>query len=531
MQPDKITVRTRQVNNNQGDLYYQQNRLEKIKYNAFKKPFEIEEVGKEKVSFQYNAFKMRSNMFYGSTEDDIYLRNNRKHYSHDGSMEISYDEEQGTTLFVTYIGGDAYSAPAIWRSKQIFGGADDSYYYLHRDYLGSILLITDANGNAKEKRHFDAWGKIVKLTDGNGTNLDKLTFLDRGYTGHEHLQGVKLIHMNGRLYDPNLKRFLAPDNNIQDISNTQNFNRYGYVLNNPLMYVDPSGETFDTPPNGEGSGLSDAQQGLLGGLIASAFTTLEGTDFRGFRNFIGRNFQSAVKDIVRPVREIGRFIRNLFGGSNDESTTIEYGNYNNLTNDPLAGSSNGNTVSTYGPGGSDTGGLGISEGNRQSEINQMNKQFSSFYYQNNQRVIYDKYGTKTGSNTPAITDSYMTDGKYNTYIGEAAFLSEKKLYNVMGHEKVHVGQLMSNLPHNWVKSRNKATGEIYRRDANYEYGAYKWANDKKIANKWALKSIGLYEKMGLRYYNYKNNRTKMSRLYRDLSAYTNYGHYWGIPKN
>ena len=48
--------------------------------------------------------------------------------------------------------------------------------------------------------------------------------------------------MNGRLYDPLLHRFLMPDNYIQDPYNTQNFNRYGYVLNNPLRYTDPSGE-------------------------------------------------------------------------------------------------------------------------------------------------------------------------------------------------------------------------------------------------------------------------------------------------
>lgn len=48
--------------------------------------------------------------------------------------------------------------------------------------------------------------------------------------------------MNARLYDPKLHRFLAPDNFIQDPSNSQNYNRYGYVWNNPLRYNDPSGE-------------------------------------------------------------------------------------------------------------------------------------------------------------------------------------------------------------------------------------------------------------------------------------------------
>jgi len=50
-----------------------------------------------------------------------------------------------------------------------------------------------------------------------------------------------LINMNGRLYDPVLGRMLSPDNYVQMPDNTQNFNRYSYVLNNPLKYTDPSG--------------------------------------------------------------------------------------------------------------------------------------------------------------------------------------------------------------------------------------------------------------------------------------------------
>ncbi len=106
----------------------------------------------------------------------------------------------------------------------------------------SILAITNQEAQVVEKRWFDAWGNIVSVQDGQGNTLDKLTILDRGYTGHEHLQSVGLIHMNGRLYDPLLHRFLAPDNYVQDPFNTQSFNRYGYVLNNPLMYSDPDGE-------------------------------------------------------------------------------------------------------------------------------------------------------------------------------------------------------------------------------------------------------------------------------------------------
>ncbi len=52
--------------------------------------------------------------------------------------------------------------------------------------------------------------------------------------------------MNGRMYDANLDGFLSPDNYIQDSYNTQSFNRYGYVWNNPLVLNDPSGELIFT---------------------------------------------------------------------------------------------------------------------------------------------------------------------------------------------------------------------------------------------------------------------------------------------
>ena len=50
--------------------------------------------------------------------------------------------------------------------------------------------------------------------------------------------------MNGRIYDPVLGRFLSPDPFIQAPFNSQNYNRYTYVLNNPLTLTDPSGFLF-----------------------------------------------------------------------------------------------------------------------------------------------------------------------------------------------------------------------------------------------------------------------------------------------
>ena len=60
--------------------------------------------------------------------------------------------------------------------------------------------------------------------------------------GHEHLSWFGLVNMNDRLYDAAVGRFLSPDPYVQDPTNSQNFNRYSYALNNPLKYNDMTGE-------------------------------------------------------------------------------------------------------------------------------------------------------------------------------------------------------------------------------------------------------------------------------------------------
>jgi len=63
----------------------------------------------------------------------------------------------------------------------------------------------------------------------------------RGFTGHEHLDNVGLIHMNGRVYAPEIARFVSADPLIPSPKNLQSYNRYSYTVNNPLRYTDPSG--------------------------------------------------------------------------------------------------------------------------------------------------------------------------------------------------------------------------------------------------------------------------------------------------
>ena len=127
-----------------------------------------------------------------------------------------------------------------------------------KDHLGSTDVLytgtwngTDFINPVIERQSFDSWGErrnpdtlvSYRATDGDPFRTSAQDY-DRGYTGHEQLDDSGLIHMNGRLYDPELGRMLSPDPFVQVPEYSQNFNRYSYVMNNPLNLTDPSGFSF-----------------------------------------------------------------------------------------------------------------------------------------------------------------------------------------------------------------------------------------------------------------------------------------------
>lgn len=246
---DKIYQKDNVTLNTEGTAHYQKlGGTQQLTFNMFRLPVTINESGKFATKFLYNGSATRSVMDYGLS-GGVYKKH--KYYSDDASVEIVKDDTTNSVKIITYLGGDGYTAPAV----HIKTATSNSTYYLHRDHLGSINTISDALGKIIENRTFDAWGNLVKLQIGGvEQNLSLLTtsyslLIDRGYTGHEHLWDVGLINMNARLYDSKLHQFLSCDNFVQDPTNTQNYNRYGYVLNNPLKYNDPTGNEYDAFKN------------------------------------------------------------------------------------------------------------------------------------------------------------------------------------------------------------------------------------------------------------------------------------------
>jgi RHS repeat-associated protein len=124
----------------------------------------------------------------------------------------------------------------------------DLTQYWHKDHLGSIVAVTNARGELIERLAYDAWGRRMQASGAPDTgSLAAGTLIDaahgdRGFTGHEMLDELGLVHMNGRLYDPALGRFVSPDPFVQAPALLASYNRYAYVLNRPLAGTDPSGE-------------------------------------------------------------------------------------------------------------------------------------------------------------------------------------------------------------------------------------------------------------------------------------------------
>jgi RHS repeat-associated protein len=235
--------------NTVGNVYYANRCPQTVSYDMFKNPITITEATRGKVDFEYNLSNSRSKSVV-TTEAGTIAKT--KYYSGITAVEVIERPNQ-SLQFITYIAGSPYDAAvALEKTYTNSGGnytpSTQEYLYLHRDYQGTILAISGNGGVIKERRQFDAWGLLkkyyknnVEVSPATFNNVDFELLTDRGYTAHEHFFSVGIIHMNARLYDPILHTFLSPDALIADPSNPQNYNRYAYALNNPLMYVDYDG--------------------------------------------------------------------------------------------------------------------------------------------------------------------------------------------------------------------------------------------------------------------------------------------------
>ncbi len=135
------------------------------------------------------------------------------------------EREDGVLVMERYvlIGGE--------RVAYISDGADDEFYALHNDYLGSPRWLTDLNGRLWRHMRYEPFGRSIDRAE---------PLLRHRYAGEEVSE--RLIHLGGvRQYNNALGRMMQPDAVVPDPANPRSLNRYSYAYDEPLAYIDPSG--------------------------------------------------------------------------------------------------------------------------------------------------------------------------------------------------------------------------------------------------------------------------------------------------
>jgi RHS repeat-associated protein len=198
--------------------------------------------GNEQVQLFYGPDRQRWEQIYTNsttTEQTYYIG---------GLVDLVFSG--GTTNYRHYI--YAGNEPVAVYSRT--GAGVNTMSYMLEDHQGSVSAIASSAGTADVNESFSAFGTRRNPTTWSGapttTDLNTIASLSRqGYTFQTALgQTMGLNHMNGRVEDAILGRFLSSDPYIADPTNAQNYNRYSYVYNNPVTFTDPTGFYCGGPP-------------------------------------------------------------------------------------------------------------------------------------------------------------------------------------------------------------------------------------------------------------------------------------------
>ena len=115
---------------------------------------------------------------------------------------------------------------------------NNTTYFIHGDHLGSARLLTDLNQAVVQNLDYLPFGELNSSDSGITTHK---------FTGGERDSETSLDHTWFRQYSSSLGRWMHPDPAglaAVDITNPQSWNRYAYVINSPLTYIDPLGLTM-----------------------------------------------------------------------------------------------------------------------------------------------------------------------------------------------------------------------------------------------------------------------------------------------
>ncbi len=130
-----------------------------------------------------------------------------------------------------------YSASLGALSRSVAFRRGGTLHWVGSDHLGGTIRVLDGSFTALDGMRYKPYGEDRDT----GSSLNT----DRKFTGQTEDEAAGLYWYASRAYDPAIGRFVSPDSMVPEPGNPQSLNRYSYVYNNPLGYVDPSGNSAE----------------------------------------------------------------------------------------------------------------------------------------------------------------------------------------------------------------------------------------------------------------------------------------------
>src|SRR5207244_282063 len=108
-------------------------------------------------------------------------------------------------------------------------------FYYHADHLSTARVVTNATGVTQQESDYYPFGGELVITAGSGNTYK--------FTGHERDSETGLDHTHFRKYSSNLGRWHSPDpwDGSCRAEDPQTWNRYAYVLGDPINVIDTTG--------------------------------------------------------------------------------------------------------------------------------------------------------------------------------------------------------------------------------------------------------------------------------------------------
>jgi RHS repeat-associated protein len=198
------------------------------------------------------------NYYYDSTGERIKKVKNEGQSGEDTTTYINGMEQvrAGSTVYAVFDGVNRIAA-----INEVSGV--DTTFYLNTDHVGSTSLVTRDDGTAYQQIVYKSFGDIYKIWKDNVWSSpsagDLANIGSYAFTGQELDGETGLYYYGARYYDANIGRFISADSHVDGKGlDTQGYNRYTYVRNNPVIYSDPSGHDFWSWIDGIGASIQSA---------------------------------------------------------------------------------------------------------------------------------------------------------------------------------------------------------------------------------------------------------------------------------